>query len=85
MSAIVNLLNINVDAAGGMFERLTPPSLAPVNFLGGEEHTKICSMSVRRTQHELYTSLLLQYTIATAAIVNLLNINVDAPGRMFKR
>ena len=32
-----------------------------------------------------YTRLLLQYTSAMVAIVNLLNINGDVPGRMFKR
>ena len=46
---------------------------------------KICSKSVRQTQPELHTSLLLQYTIARAAIVNQLNMNEDAPGWMFER
>ena len=58
--------------------------MAPVNFLREEELPKICSKSVRRTQPEQYTSLLLQYTIAMAAIANQLNISVDAPGRMFE-
>ena len=40
--------------------------------------------SVRRTQPELHTSLLRQYTIAMATIANQLNMNVDAPGRMFE-
>ena len=57
--------------------------LVPVNFLGRVELAKICSMSVCRTQTELHTSLLLQYTIDSSAIVNQLNINEDAPGRMF--
>ena len=36
---------------------------------------KMCSKSVHRSQPELHTRLLLQYTSATAAIVNQLNIN----------
>ena len=62
-----------------------PPIKVPVNFLGGYELARISSMRVCRTQIELHTSLLLQYAIAIAAIVNLLNIKVDDPGRMFKR
>ena len=69
-----NQLNINRDAAGWLFERWTPQSLEPLNFLGGEELPKICSMCVRLTQLELHTILLLQYTSAIAAIENQLNI-----------
>ena len=76
---------MNEDAHGHMFVRETPPSLVPVNFPGGVELAKICSKSVRRTQLELHTSLLLQYTIASSAVVNQLNINEDAPGQMFVR
>ena len=56
-----------------------------MNFLGGEELPKVCSKSVRRTQPELQTTLLVQYTNAMADIVNQLNINVDATGGMFER
>ena len=77
--AIGYQLYINVDAPG------TPPRLVQVNFLGGEELPKICTKSVRRTHPELHTSLLVLYTIAMAAIVNQLNMNVDAPGRVFER
>ena len=62
-----------------------PPSLVPVNFQDGEELAKIYSKNIRRAQFELHTSFLLQYTIARAAIVNQLNINENAPGRMFER
>ena len=85
MAEIANQLNINVDANGRMFERLTPSRLVPVTFLGVEELINICFKSVCRTQPKLHTSLLLQYTIEMAAIVNHLNINVDAPGRVFER
>ena len=74
---------MNEDAPGRTFVPRTPPSLVPVNFLGGGELAKICSKSVRRTQPELRSSLLLQHTIASSAEVNQLNINEDAPGRMF--
>ena len=84
-SAVVNQLIINEDAHGLMFVRWTPPILVPVNLLGGVDLAKICSKSVRRTQPELLTSLLLQYTTASSAVVNQLNINEDAPGRMFVR
>ena len=56
-----------------------------MNFLDEEELAKIFSNSVRRTQPDLHTSLLIQYTIAMEAIVNQLNINVDAPGQMFEQ
>ena len=56
-----------------------------MNFLGEEELAKICSKSVRRTQPEIHTRLLLQYTSAMETIVNQLNINGDVPGRKFKR
>ena len=69
-AAIVNQLNIYEDDLGRMFVRRTPPSLAPVKFLGAEELAIICSKSVRRTQTQLHTSLLLQYTIAGAAVLN---------------
>ena len=82
MAAIVNQLNINEDAPGEMLVRWTPTSLVPVNFLGGEELVKICSKSVRLTQSELHSSLILQYTIARAAMVN---IHDNAPGRLFVR
>ena len=59
--------------------------MVTTHFLGGEELVKICSNSVRRIQPELHTCLLLQYTSAMVAIVNQLNINGDAPGRMFER
>ena len=85
IAAVVKQSNINVHAPGRMFEQGTPPSLVKVNFLDGEKLAKILSMSVHQTQPELHNSLVLQYTIAMAAIVNQLNINVDAPGRMFKR
>ena len=85
IAAIVNLLNIEGDAAGRLFERQTPPSLEPMHFLGGEELTKICFKCVHRTQPELNTFLHLQYTSAMAAIVNLLNIEADAAGRLFER
>ena len=62
-----------------------PTILAPIHFLGEEEIAKICSKSVRDTPPELHTRLLFQYTSAMAAIVNQLNINCDAPGRMFER
>ena len=52
-----------------------PPCLVPLNFLGGEELPKVCFKSVRRTQPDLQTSLVLQYKIAREAIVNELNIN----------
>ena len=84
-SAVVNQLNINEDSPGRMFVRWMPPSMVPVNFLGGVELAKIYSKSVRRTQSELRSRLLLQYTIASSAVVNELNINDDAPGRMFVR
>ena len=84
-SAVYNQLNISEIAPGRMFERSTPPSLVPVNLLGGEELAKICSKSVRRTQPELHKSLLLQYTIAISAEDNQLNINEVALGRMFER
>ena len=138
MAAIVNLFNINGDAAGRMFERWTLPSIVPMHFLDGEEVSKICSKCVccihllllqytsamaaignqlnircwlgawtmkaskhwttallgwwgaakkcvRRIQPELHTFLLLQYTSAKAAIVNLLNVNGDAACQLFKR
>ena len=56
-----------------------------MHFLGGKEQAKICSKSVCHTQPEQQTRLLQQYTSAMVAIVNQLNINEDAPGRMFKR
>ena len=73
MAAIVNIMNINCDAAGWLFERSTPPSMVQINFLGVEQLTKICLKCVRRIQLELQTFLLLQYTSAMAAIVNLWN------------
>ena len=85
MAAIVNLLNIISDAPGRMFEQWTPPSMVSLHFFSVEELAKVCSKSVRRTQPELHTRLLLQYTSAMAAIVNLLNIISDAHGRMFER
>ena len=85
MAARVNQLNINVDAPGRMFERWIPTSLIPIHFLGGEELVKISSKNVRCTQPELHTRLLLQYASAMTAIVNQLNINGDAPNRMFER
>ena len=85
MAAIVNLQNINGNAAGRLFEWWTSPSMVPKHFLGGEELQKICSESVRCTQIEQHTFLLLQYTSAMAAIGNLLNINGDAAGRLLKR
>ena len=62
-----------------------PPNLVPMHCLGGEELPKIFSKCVRRTQPELYTFLLLQYTNATAVIVNLLNIKEDTAGQMFEQ
>ena len=56
-----------------------------MHFLGVEELAKICLKSVRTTQPDLHTRLLLQYTSATVAIANQLNIYGDAPGRMFER
>ena len=85
MAATVNLLNINGDAAARLFERWTPPSMVPLHFLDGEELPKICYKCVRRTQPELHTFLLLQYTSAMAATVNLLNINGDACARLFEQ
>ena len=64
---------------------MMPTSMVLMHFLGGEELAKICSKSVRHTQPEQYTRLLHQYTSGMAAIVNQLNINVDAPGRIFER
>ena len=55
-----------------------------MHFLGGEELAKICFNCVRFTQPERLTRMLLQYTSAMAAIVNLLNINIDDRGRMFE-
>ena len=51
-------------------------------FLDGVELAKICSKSVCRTQPELHTHLLLQYTNAKVAMVN---ISGDVAGRMFER
>ena len=56
-----------------------------MNILDGEDLAKISFKIVHHTQPELHTRLFLHYTSATAAIVNLLNINGDAPGRMFER
>ena len=61
------------------------PSMVLVNLLGGEELVKICTKSVCRTQPELWSSLLLQYTIDSSAVVNELNIKEDASSRMFER
>ena len=76
---------MNEDVHSRMFVRLTPSNFVPVNLLGGVELAKICSKGVRRTQHELRSNLLLQYTTASSAVVNQLNINEDAPGRMLVR
>ena len=40
-----------------------------INFQDGEQLAKICSKSVCRTQPELRSSLLFQYTIARSAVV----------------
>ena len=85
MAAIVDLYSINGDATARLFEWWTPPSMVPMHFLEGEELPKICSKCVRRTQTELHTFWLLQYTTARTAIVNLLNINGDAAARLFER
>ena len=58
--------------------------MVPIHFLDGEELPKICSKCVGRTQPELHTFLLLQYTSAMAAIVNLLSVNGDAAARLFE-
>ena len=56
--------------------------MVPMHFLDGEELPKICSKCVRRTQPELHTFQLLQFTSAMAAIVN---INGDAAARLFEQ
>ena len=84
MAAIVNLLNINGNNAARLFKRWLPQSMVPINFLFEEELTKICLKCVCHTQPKLHTFLLLHYTSAMAVMKNLLNINEDAPGRMFE-
>ena len=59
--------------------------MVPIHFMDGEELPKICSKCDHRTQPELNTFLLLKYTSAMAAIVNLLNINEYAAARLFER
>ena len=84
MTAIVNQLNINGDARDRMFERWTPPSMVLMHFLGGEEIAKICSKSVHRTQPELHTRLLLQYT--SVIVINWISMEMLFTGcSKFKR
>ena len=77
--------SINGNAGGLLFERWMPRSMVPVHFLYSEKLPKICFKCVCRTQPELHTFLLLQYTSPIVAIVNLLNINGDAAGLLFKQ
>ena len=56
--------------------------MVPMHFLDGEEQPKICSKCIRRTQPEIHTIMLLQYTSVMEAIVN---INGNADALLFKR
>ena len=85
MAATVNVLNNNWHAPSWLLEKRTPPSLVPVHLLEKEELTKICFKCVCHTQLELHMCLRLQYASAMAAIVKILNINWDVPGRLIER
>ena len=58
------------------------PGMVPIHFLDGEELPKIGSKCIHRTQPELHTFLIILYTSAMAARVN---INGDAAARLFQR
>ena len=83
--AMEAIVIIDGDAVVRLFKRWTPPSMVPMQFMGGEELTKICSKCVRRTQSELHTFWPLQCTSAMEPIVDVLTINGDAASRLFER
>ena len=85
MAAIVNLLNITGDAAGRLFEGWMPPSMVPMNFLGGEELRKIFLKCIRHTQLSYTPFCCSSIQSAMAAIVNQQNNNGDAAGHLFKK
>ena len=81
IGTIVNLLNINGDAAIWLFKWWTPQSLIPIHFLDGEEMPKIFS-GVFVVHSHSYTPFCFSII---PAIVIILNINGDSAVRLFKR